>query len=223
MSKLLLPRDQQGNLILPGRVKRQIVWPLVTDTTIPTGLTNTSGSGSSVTFSNTAAGTGGATFTSVNGATAQLKLSQEIRLDAFESVLWEVHGIKTSDSNTDNIAIGLYKSGAGAGAYAYFGSSSQIKYKEGVGSSETVSVNAPLLNGTGANSARNLGLLILPKYGQIYLMEDDQVLCNVSASATDATPMIVADNCLPDIAITSSAGTTAVMVIQQIRLTLYSY
>jgi hypothetical protein len=139
-------------------------------------------------------------------------------------VLWEFNGLKTLDANTSKIAFGIYKSGTGAGAYVEFtGDAAIIHYKKGVGVAQDVVVNVPPLNGTGANSARNIGLLILPKYGQIYIMEDDQVLCHVGAASTDTVPMIVAENCQPDFAITANSSTNAAVRIQQVKLTLYSY
>lgn len=214
MTRFQLPRNPDGSLNIPGRVVRQLTWPFISDSSVPSGLSDTSGSGSSIAVSDVSAGKGGLILSSVNAVNAQVKTTQLIALASFTAIMLEAYGFRTLDSNVASVGLGIY--GAFGGCYYKLFGSCSAKFAGGI----ERTVNVPPMSNNQGNTSRNLALLLLIRQGQAYLMEDDQVISNHDGGGDT---FLSGGTVQPDVSITGNPSTTSQLLVEQLRLTLYSY
>lgn len=218
MTNLPLPRNLDGSLALPGRVRKTLVEPFINTTAMPSWLTLSAGTAVYSTTSTTR-GEVAITTGAVSGNQAKIALTTGINIPSVESVLWEIEGfntdLPTQANTTGDFGIGL--SGGGGGGYV-----TDVTTGNGTaqfntaGAGNLVTTNYQWRNNGEASHRRNIGLLMLVRAKHLYLMEGDQVMAEADYSAVLNTTTTI----IPDISLTTREAVAHVMKIAQIRLTI---
>ena len=218
MSKMLLPRLKNGELLLPGRFSKEITWPFVYDTSLPTTLNNISAGSSTLGFQTIDAGGGYVVLNAVGGSKAGIEMTNGLWLQSSEAVLFSVDGIYVTGSvtNFDHVQIGIMSTSQGA----YFdlkAAPSKAYYWNG---STFISsdINYDLTYGDSVNH-RDLSVLLLHRYKQLYLLEGDQVIANVDISSMPNA----SNKVYPTIAVYPTASNNVSLRVQQLRLKAWYY
>lgn len=218
MTTRQLIRDPMGQLIIPGRVVKQAVWPFMTDTTTPAGLTT---AGTSVTFAPQSGGTSGSiALNSMNSTWASVS-TWALNWSNLQAVWLQLEGVAFAGV-FDDIRIGYGSSSSVGVTYSWFNGKVYIN-----GSSTVVSTQ----NVTYANyqwqatQHVSFGLLVRTDTKHAYLTIGDQVLCDLDISGdTGSIGTMALGSCTPNFSIHSTDTTTGgTAYIEQIKLTTYSY
>lgn len=213
MANLPLPRNPDGALILPGRIRKTLVEPFLNATALPSWLTLAAGT---ATFNTTGRGEVIVTTGATVGNQAKIAMTAGVNLAAVEAVLWEVEGFYTDFPASPSGDFGIGLAGNGGGAYltdvANGAGSAQFNTS---GSTNPVVTNYNWRLTSEAVRHRNIGLLMLTRAKHIYVLEGDQVMGEADYSAS-----LVLNTAVPDISITTKETTAHFMKIAQIRLTV---
>jgi hypothetical protein len=192
MANVMIPRDESGKMLLPGKSEHERSWDFAALSAVPSDITVAAGT---VTVATTAAGRGelrmvtGATI----GNTAKITLPQ-VDLAFCETVALTLESVKTSATDCpEAVALGLGASGIGAfikkeatNLYMY------IKYNGSSGATDTKFA----LFAQGRAESVSFSFLINCRKKMLYILEGDQVAAAVEM------PSMVLGLITPDFTIT---------------------
>lgn len=206
--------DPNGTLIPPGRVAQTFDWWAASGA-LPSWLTVPSGT-PTFTGPSTSRGVLSIATGAVSGNTAQLKAfaSGGIGLANFAAIRWEVFGARV-DSVNIQYAMGVAGSGA-VGGYLRQNSSPP---EDSISTSIAGSLRAEPYNIRSdteqfATHRRNLGIFLLPGSGELFVMEDDQVMAYRQATMNLGAVM-------PDLTVITQEAVAHTLELAGARLTLF--
>lgn len=201
-----LARNLNGDLVIPGSVKKVYTVPFINESGLPSWLTDTSAGGSSVAVSKS---DGGYMSMTSNGGLSQVKLSTPLEIQYYSAMRWDLEGVYFGHASNP---LNLYASftGSSVGAYAQFGEPTAIRKSGGTPDYIEQDVTDRY------QERQNLSFLLLTKRKAGYVLENDQVM-----GCIPMPTMVNTGSITPDIAYKSNPSTTSTARISQIRLTLW--
>lgn len=211
-----LPRDPFGSIVYPGRVKKERTWPFLDDASLPTSLTNLSTGSSTLAFTTSASNSGFIQCNSVAGAAAGVGVSTNLWLPSTEAILFEVQGLYVTGSTTgfERVRIGL--DNGTQGAYVELRSAPSKAFVNNGASSYDLNYNMPPSD---SGNHRNVSLLLLQHYGQLYVLEDDQVVSNIDIGGQ----LVATGAAQAKVLVYATSGNNTSVRIQQLKLSAWYY
>lgn len=213
MTALVIPRDPRGEIIYPGSIRKEVVADFMFSTSLPSWLTNVSQPGSSLSISKVSTmSMGHIDMISNNNAVAQMALSETMYMQYWGALRWDLEGVYFNAPS--NEIEGLYMSlgSSNVGAVAQLASPTDLKTRNPTNTSHFV--NHHFTNRGTKRS--NVSLLVFPRYKQVYLMENDQVVAHINDDNMVNTGVIT-----PNIGYKSAPGYNNKVSISQIRFTCW--
>lgn len=215
MAVLPLPRDPQGNIILPGKVVRTKSWPFLTDAALPSDLV-ASGPGS-IAVSKPTADLGGVVISTTTTA-ENLLLANAINMASFEAIWWEVEGIQALDLNSSVLGVTLNQGGTNIGVY----SSGNLFKSNGV-TVGTLNINWSAAVPANYQFSTNAGIILLPRLQHAYFMMNQAVIADFDLTGSAGSQGTLLPGAITPGFFVVSNGPTAQVRVQNLRLTTSSY
>lgn len=205
MTYLPLPRDAQGDIVLPGRVRKTITENFMWSTAMPSWLALTNGT---ATYSTLATSRGEVAIASAatNGAQASLRTNDYIDLSKVESVWWQLDGFSFDSLGASALFMGV--SGTGTGAYL----NGQVMKSAG-GADTTVPTNLLV-----DFRKKNIGILLITGTKHVYVTQGQDVMAEVDYSAT-----MVLGQVRPDVAMATQENVAKTIRIARASLTVTTW
>jgi hypothetical protein len=210
MANVMLPRNKQGRLILPGKSEHETVWDFADLTTLPSGITLATGT-APVTARSVGRGEVKLTTGAVIGDTASINMPV-VHLNFCETVALTIEGVKSAPADCPEIfSIGM-TGATNVGAFAKKEAANTDMYVKYANAGSAVNLNyAPF------NPARietfSLTFLLVCKKKMVYLLEGDQVI-----GAAEFTSMLTNNTVTPNVTIGTNTAAVKKAGITKIRL-----
>lgn len=209
-------RDHLGEVIVTGRVRKELVENFLGASSLPAWLTSDAGTVSFVSAV-TDKGSVRVTTAATDTAAGRIKTAFSLATSQFTAVMLTVEGFMLDTATNGTAALKLAGTNVGVGLQHNSNvTEAKIRVYRAGGSFDDVATHTILRQASAHR--QNVSLLLLPRPKDVYVLSDDQVIAYSNVAANTYTDGTIT----PTVEVVAAEAVAHYMQIEQIRLTTWS-